>query len=376
MEYKFDKEMDTLLRQVARSGQVVSTDAFDSHLDADEISMFAENALPEKARSRATKHLAECNNCRSILSNLILLNEETELETVSSAVEEKTVQTAVVPWYKKLFIFPQIAYAMGALALVFSGAIGFLIYQTANQSESFEMAKSSPMMANTNASGPNAGDFEPEFNESASNSMSANIAIDSNSAASADSDGTQMANANSFTPNAPTAKIPSAEKSDLDERKDKEEEASPSENRSKPALMPTSADDRKDRDKNLSVDGSITDDSTMRETAPPPPPSATRPPITTRSSSAPKKKSDEEQTKLAGNSATRRQIGGKTFNRQNGVWIDSDYQQMGNMQLPMTTTVRRGTNEYNKLDKNIRVIAESLEGPVIIVSKNKAYRIQ
>ncbi len=366
MEYNFDKEIDTLLRQVARSGQVVSTADFDSHLDADEISMFAENALPEKARNRAVKHLAECNNCRSILSNLILLNEETKIETVSSAIEEKTVQTAAVPWYKKLFIFPQIAYTTGALALVFSGVVGFLIYQTANQSGSFEMAKSSPVMANSNASGPNTGDSEAVFDTNLSNTMSANTSIASNT----DSDAAEMANVNSFTPKMPTARIPSDEKSKLNEQRNKEEN-NPVENRPEPALKPAPFEP-KDNENNAAGDVSSADASTMRETAPLPPTASQR-------SSDLKKKSDkknEEQTKLAGKTETRRQIGGKTFNRVGGIWIDSDYRQMSNLQQPMTTTIRRGTSEYLKLDKNIRIIAESLEGTVIVVSNNKAYRIQ
>lgn len=371
MEYNFDKEMDTLLRQAVRSGRVSSTDNFDLHLDADEISMFAENALPEKARNRAIKHLADCNNCRSILSNLILLNEETEIETVSSAIEEKTVQTATVPWYKKLFVFPQIAYAMGALALAFSGAVGFLIYQTANQNRSFEMAKSSPTMANSNLSGPNAGDGETKFDENLSNTMTANSTVASN----ADSDITETANSNSFTPNAPTSQIPADEKSGQNERQNKEV-TGPSDNRPAPALQPTPVE-RKDNETTTAGEVTTANDSTMRDAEPPK--SAPRPAITTRSSE-PEKKSDkaleEDRTKLAGKTETRRQISGKTFNRVGGVWIDSDYRQMGNLQLPMTTTVRRGTSEYLKLDKNIRIIAESLEGPVIIVSNNKAYRIQ
>lgn len=366
MEYNFDKEIDTLLRQVARSGQVVSTADFDAHLDADEISMFAENALPEKARNRAVKHLAECNNCRSILSNLILLNEETEIKTVSHIAEEKTVQTAAVPWHKKFFVFPQIAYATGALALVFSGVVGFLIYQTDNQNGSFEIAKSSPVMANSNASVPNADDGEAEFDANLSNSMSANTSIASNT----DSDIIKMANANSFTPKMPTARIPSDEKSELNESKTKKEN-NPVENRPEPALKPAPVE-RRDNENNTAGDVSGAADLTMRQTE-------QLPPTALQRRGDLKKKSDkknEEQTKLAGKTETRKQIGGKTFNRVNGVWIDSDYGQMSNLQLPMTTTIRRGTSEYLKLDKSIRIIAESLEGSVIIVSNNKAYRIQ
>lgn len=385
MEYNFDNEMDTLLRQTARSGRVVSTEDFDSHPDADEISMFAENALPEKARARAMKHLAECNNCRNILSNVILLNAETENEAASFINEnvgkEKETDAptaAVIPWHKRLFSFPQLAYAMGALALVFSGAVGFLIYQTANRNAGFEMAKSSPMTANANASSQTAADNE--FGESSANLMSANTSIAANSATNADAGIMETTNANSSSPDAPPTKNPSDKESGRSESKD-ENERSPAENKPKSVVNPTPVDN-KNKETDFVLDGADSDDSVMRD-AEPPAASAPRKPITRRSGSEPKKKSDktsaeEEQTKLAGNAETRRQIGGKTFNRVGGVWIDSDYSQKpgANMALPPTKTVRRGTGEYLKLDKNIRIIAESLEGTVIVVSNSKAYRIQ
>ena len=343
MENNFDKEIDTLLRQAARSGQVLSTAKSSAHLDADEISIFAENALPEKAKARATKHLAECNDCRTILSNLILLNAEAENETASFAADEKEI-AAPIPWYQKLFAFPQIAYGMGALALVFSGVIGFLVYQSA-QTGNFEMAKSEPTaMANANASTADADETDSKLGEDSSNMMSANTNAVSNVETIANSDAAQTANANASVSNMPTAKIPADEK---------EEQTVIAENRPDAVLKPKLAE-RKDGENEFSVDGASGNDS-VTDSAPPPAPMSSEPlnSTTTRSRVESKKKSDkaseeDDRTKLAGNSAARKQIGGKTFNRVNGVWIDSDYRQMANMQQPMTTTVRRGTSEYLK----------------------------
>ena len=87
------------------------------------------------------------------------------------------------------------------------------------------------------------------------------------------------------------------------------------------------------------------------------------------------KKRDRELSGAANNS---RQISGKTFNRIGGVWVDSAYNRSngGNMALPQTKTIRRGSSEYQKLDKQVRIIAESLDGAVIIVWRGGAYRIQ
>ena len=65
-----DKEMDGLLRALAKSRPQRAPSSAD-HMDADEISVFAENALPEKARARVVSHLADCARCRTILSNVV-----------------------------------------------------------------------------------------------------------------------------------------------------------------------------------------------------------------------------------------------------------------------------------------------------------------
>src|SRR5215212_7739627 len=95
-------------------------------MDADEISAFAENAVSDAAHSRYTAHLADCTRCRRILSNTILLNSEAETETASSAVSAPVAETKT-PWYRRLFVFPQLAYTMGAAVLLFSGFFGYLI---------------------------------------------------------------------------------------------------------------------------------------------------------------------------------------------------------------------------------------------------------
>jgi hypothetical protein len=66
----------------------------------------------------------------------------------------------------------------------------------------------------------------------------------------------------------------------------------------------------------------------------------------------------------------RRQAGGKTFDFRQGAWYDSEYRGQA------TTNVRRGTAEYRNLNSGVRSIAENVPGTVVIVTGNKAYRIQ
>lgn len=121
MEFEFDKEMDALLRQATRSGETHASDAAGAHLDADEISVFAENALSEKAKPRVINHLADCDRCRTILSNTIILNSEAAEKTAPAAVqgeENAVAAVSAVPWYKKLFSTRNLAFGLGTLVVV------------------------------------------------------------------------------------------------------------------------------------------------------------------------------------------------------------------------------------------------------------------
>ena len=61
--------------------------------------------------------------------------------------------------------------------------------------------------------------------------------------------------------------------------------------------------------------------------------------------------------------------GGKKFENRNGAWYDTAYHGQA------TTNVRRGTDEFKKLDGGLRSIANSIGGTVVVVWKDKAYRI-
>jgi hypothetical protein len=64
-----------------------------------------------------------------------------------------------------------------------------------------------------------------------------------------------------------------------------------------------------------------------------------------------------------------RKVGGKTFRNSGGAWYDSAYHGQS------TTNVHRNTDDYKKLDSGLRSIANELGGVVVVVWKDKAYRI-
>jgi hypothetical protein len=81
------------------------------------------------------------------------------------------------------------------------------------------------------------------------------------------------------------------------------------------------------------------------------------------------KQSNQINTNIYDMSVTRH-VGGKTFANRNGAWYDTTY----GGQSPIM--IRRGSNDFKKLDGGLRNIADALYGRVIVVWKGKAYRIQ
>src|SRR5215210_4169547 len=87
MKEGFDKEIDSLLRR--RVGAGAGARAFggggaardEAHLDADELSAFAEGSLPTSARVAAASHMADCDECRGLAVGLARASgAEAELE--------------------------------------------------------------------------------------------------------------------------------------------------------------------------------------------------------------------------------------------------------------------------------------------------------
>src|SRR5258707_756699 len=116
-----DAQIDVLLRRFA--GQSQGNPAT-GHLDADELNSFAEGGLPEAARSRYMAHLADCDDCRQIVSQL------TMSRAAVLAAEAPRAEPAGYSWWKRmggLFSPMTLRYAAFAMVLVTVAAVVFLI---------------------------------------------------------------------------------------------------------------------------------------------------------------------------------------------------------------------------------------------------------
>ncbi len=378
MELEFDKEIDAILRKAREPVAVGLASENAAHLDADVIAAFAENALPEQAKTLYMEHFADCGGCRKLLSQAVLMNAEAVATPVSSSVTAAVV--AVIPWYQSLFKTSNLAFTMGALVLAFSGILGYLALQDRTQNSSTTVSESK---APENNRGPY---YSGESSTSNSNAFSAaNIA--SNAAAtntSTSNSTTTMPEYSSNTavhPGGPSPGVSGA--NDLDKvttaNGDSTEPAKPVAAAPPPVDQPVSreADEKtsgEDKQKDLRKDTELAgrrkaDDDRMARDAVPSTAKKTGPSRATGPRNNQQEMNVQTQS-VMGMTAPTRSAGGKNFVSRNGAWYDAAYHGQ------KTKNVRRGTDEYIRLDSGLRSIAESLGGTVVVVWKEKAFRIQ
>src|SRR2546428_687733 len=130
MKQAENNEIDILVRDLAQrkrasaNAQSVpqSAKATSLHLDADELSAYAEKALPLATRARYTAHLVDCDDCRKIVSQLSVAAGLPVADRVAGT------ETVVSTWSEKLaaLLSPRMwRYAMPALVLFAVIAVGF-----------------------------------------------------------------------------------------------------------------------------------------------------------------------------------------------------------------------------------------------------------
>ncbi len=378
MELEFDKEIDAILRK-ARVGGVAAVRAVDSpHVDADAIAAFAENVLPDKAKRLYMAHFADCDPCRRMLSQTMTLISEADV-TAAPSVAKDPVSPVLVTWYERLFRTPNLAAAMGALVLTFSGILGYMVFQRPADTAVGDQAK---------AAKPQSPAVVPNFNRdvSTNSSSSAANASAANTAAAAN-----VASDDAVPQPERSGNIPSGGPSPDGEPEERRSEispaATPATEPARPivsappapaASQPVPSDDEKkaekdaDKLKDRAADAAMSKtDAAGEDVARNDAPKAAKKPST----GGPRNVQMQQETNLGAgngvveNSATK-QAGGKNFVYRNGVWYDRTYHGEA------TTNVKRGSDEFKKLDSTLRKIAGSIGGTIVVVSKEKAYRIQ
>ncbi|HYJ92667.1 MAG TPA: hypothetical protein VEV84_15260 [Pyrinomonadaceae bacterium] len=397
MELEFDKEIDALLRKAKRASPAAAqvASAGGSHLDADELVTFAENALPDRTRQLYIAHLADCDICRKMLSGFITTAPEQAAAAAAFAAAPAPTVATKIPWYRQLLAGANLAYTMAGLVILFSGFIGLLVYQNEQSRASREVSRvteSHPATTTANVS---------EAPQEYSNASTTNTASNSNTASPVESvtkTGVAVGSANTTTttqeePQPPPAKPDVAAGQPANEPAIAPAPSPQTEIKDQPAtLAGRDAKPEKEKTEARADDATVNADEAKRRSEKDnralrePAPSAKAAPLR---AAGPR----QQQMSVQNNTVTQgqtmdkelpvngraigalpltktRSVGGKTFELRDGIWYDSAYHGGG------TKDVKRGTDKYIRLDAGLRNIADSLGGTVLVVWDGKAYKIK
>ena len=405
-----DSEMNVLLRRYASA----ATDGKNrEHLDPDELNAFAEGTLPPAARSRYMSHLADCDDCRRAV---------TELAGASGRLEPVAVpaQSAVESWWQKIgaaFAPSRLRYAAFAAILVAVAGIGYTVWRqsheapavrTASDEQPSEKAKSpstlqaesptesggvrqpSPAVAKTipipqPTLAPFVDQKQPESaaaNPPPPPKPGDNLVRNETAPSSPATGDANVRSANAAAPS--YAPAPSTETVRVDERAREQqkfgvvngpqrgesvEKNNSIDDRSRTIDFAKASDEeraRSGRDQPAEKEESKDEAGVARKR------SAERATgLLTRPGAA--KRQEEPKSDKAGPpvEADIHSVGGRKFKRQGNEWVDVKLKSSMSIR-----TVSRESEDFEKLDPGLRSIAQQLGGPIVVVWKGKAYRIQ
>jgi len=378
MRQETNNEMDLLLRRLGRRDDASASDVAGYHLDADELNAYAENALPAAARARYTAHLADCVRCREFV---------VQLSASAGVVSAAQTTTVSKPWVLKTFLAslftPMVLrYAAPALGLIVVAAIAFIVLRRdqpgdyVTQVTNNEQGRTAPAVAEspqTVVDSPiknapsSEGVVEKQANkrdETASGPASPNAAAPvttqtetSKDAVSQAKPEQQPAAANEAPP--PPKAAATAEESP----RTTDTEVTKKEVRGLPAAPVSAekalrAEQREDRrSENFTRDGDNKNKQADR--------------ITTAGAGSIAR---VQRERLYDENAETRSVAGRRFRKQDGIWVDTAYNSSSD-----TTTLTRGSEQYRALvadEPEIKNIADTLGGEIIVVWKGRAYRIR
>lgn len=398
MKHTEKNEIDLLLRSMAKRGEVSAVQkdtaitAPGTHLDADELSAYAEHALPAATRARYTSHLADCSSCRKIVAKLTMASGASVRE---NAVGEEPRATL---WQKlgALLSPPVLRYAVPALALlaVITVSVVSLRQRVANRDE-FIAQNQAPAATSSESQQPLAGTLE-EKNPTAVQERIAPVTKSTGAPESGKKPGemdkgevaqtdTSIAAANnspnagvasgavarpSYAPEPPAPPAAKPQTAVSDARKNEEGE------RQQQAA--------KEKDQRVVVNGvsrEVTARPRARDEASESEVAATKSRKASaagrgggRLSALEARRADGADAKKTDEDAETRAVAGRRFRRQGNAWIDTAF----DSSRPAITIVRN-SEQYRALvadEPGIRTIAEQLHGEVVVVWKSRAYWIK
>ncbi|HLO01389.1 MAG TPA: zf-HC2 domain-containing protein [Pyrinomonadaceae bacterium] len=392
MNQASNNEIDLLLRSFARGDKDsalrsgLSTEqvnaAASNHLDADELNSYAEGVVPAPARARYIEHLAECEACRSVVISLV----PTAGAVNAAETREKKASTDFWQKLRTLFTPPVLRFAVPALMLAAVMGIGLWAVRRQQPAEYIAQNKveNSPSPQISTGSQPSAA------NESTATNQSKTPAEKNLGSTTEKSNGALEkpdANQKRAVDETEVAKLPAAKDAgtagavagvselrpyDLAPKAAAPPPPTPLLDADKSATLakerpakreeqePTRDDQLRNREEDVHEPNRA---AAQRNTTSVPSNGRVGGLMSTRG---------VEKRKIGGGET--RTVAGRHFTREGDAWVDTAYE-------PSRATIKvaRGSDQFRALvadEPGIRAIAEQLNGVVIVVWNNRAYRIQ
>jgi hypothetical protein len=394
-----NKEIDILLRKLsgkpngnAAAAEGNSSASAPEHLDADELNAYAENALPASLRSRYTEHLADCNSCRKLVTQLSL----SSTAAIVQAPVEESAPSRVMALLAGLFSPLVIRYAVPTMAVILVVAIAWIVVrrepvydQVAKNTETRTQPtladqSSSPAVDQipNDSSAPQKGFTErhPAQPQGTPSEGRAAVTSAGNKAPEESKEGEVAAKQDQPPPAAPvtvvapsggtgavaqTKAVSSVDRNELEARKKAEAEVAKVQNQNQNQIQ--NQQERRAYEQNRS--------------GPSEPKAVQRGVNTQKSNESPRdtrqraaEPEAQAKDKASDDEAEVRTVGGHKFTKRGRVWVDALYNSES-----ATTNVSRGSEQYRSLmgdEPGLRAIVEQLSGEVLVVWKSRSYRIK
>jgi hypothetical protein len=411
-----DAQIDVLLRRYAGQSQ---SDSATEHLDADEFNAFAEGSLPAAARSRYVSHLADCDDCRKVVSQLAISS-----GAVVAAEATRAADSPGYSWWKRFSgFFSPLTLRYAAFAMVLVAAVGVVFLVTRRPRESTlvaqsEQTKQVPLSA-VKPTSEGASQSGPEQEQALADRPLPAAQPSQSSDQLSKSD--QSKTGDTASPPKPAPETETTTSPVLAAKKAAEPgESSPSYAPPPPPETQRAEDrfrqqqtlngiasvggprkaEQQVADKPQTINGARagagkdiqTEDDSRRATVNQAP--ANRGPADEklkgprrdvdnvaannrnsneiRGNATKTQAADEEKRESAKEKAPEtRSVGGRKFKHQGNAWVDAKFKSSMTVK-----SISRGSSEFDALDSGLRSIAQQLSGEVIVVWKNKAYLIK
>jgi hypothetical protein len=374
-----NKEIALLLKDLGRRQRSLGEEPSTQHLDADELSSFAEGVLPPATRALYAGHLADCDRCRSTVAKLAM--------AAGTAVQPKAEQVPAAGlwrYFEGIFSQKFMRFAVPVMSIVILAAVAFVWFKRdvresrVAQMESQKpnnVASAAPENQATNSSTP----VDSFSNTEAKDKGETKTAKAGQPAkeAKADQETARNEGSGSNTKTGSDDKPKEADKTSETGRV--AADAPPAAPASQPAPKPATRE-RDDEAEAKKPEATPTDAVAKREVK-----DEAKGEAENKREETEKKKVESEDNAVRrglgiGGLLSRRQqtetktVSGRRFARQDNRWVDTAYQSSASV-----TNVTRNSEQYRALigdEPGLRAIAEQLEGEVIVVWKGKAYRIR